>query len=372
MNKPVEAAIAAAQVGIGVPHESAHLHVAGAAPYTDDLPEAAGTLHCALGLSPLAHGVLRAIDLERLRAQADVVAVLTADDIPGRNDCGPLVHDDPILAGGPGATLRWRGQPVFAVVARTRQAARRAAALAREVIQADPLPPLLSARQAHAAGQHVLPPMHLVRGDAQAALTAAPHRLALSFAVGGQEHFYLEGQVALRLPRRGRRHERVVLHPAPERDAACGGARLASPPTRGAVVEMPPHGRRLRRQGIAVGAVRLRGRAGGGELQPPGQAAPRPRRRHPDHRAAPRLPLRLRRRPRRRGPPPRAARRHGRATRALADLSGPVMTRALCHFDNAYHLPARCPCPARAHEHAEQHRLPRLRRAAGRDPRSSG
>jgi xanthine dehydrogenase large subunit len=107
------------QVGTARPHESAALHVSGRAPYTDDLPELAGTLHAALGLSPVAHGVLRSVDLDRLRALPGVVDVFTAGAIPGANDCGPLVHDDPILAGEPGATLRWLGQPVFAVVATT-------------------------------------------------------------------------------------------------------------------------------------------------------------------------------------------------------------------------------------------------------------
>ena len=186
MNKPIDAALhATAQVGIGRPHESAALHVAGRAPYTDDLPELAGTLHAALGLSPLAHGVLKAVDVDRLRAMPGVVDVFTASGIPGVNDCGPLVHDDPILAGEPGAVLRWRGQPVFAVVATTRDAARRAAPRAKDVIQADPLPAVLDPLQAHAAGQYVLPPMHLSRGDAAAAIAAAPHRLHTRFAVGG-------------------------------------------------------------------------------------------------------------------------------------------------------------------------------------------
>jgi hypothetical protein len=135
MNKPVDVTLHAApmlQVGVARPHESAALHVAGRAPYTDDLPELAGTLHAALGLSPLAHGVLKAVDVDRLRAMPGVVDVFTASAIPGANDCGPLVHDDPILAGEPGAVLRWRGQPVFAVVATTRDAARRAAARAED------------------------------------------------------------------------------------------------------------------------------------------------------------------------------------------------------------------------------------------------
>ena len=136
MNKPVDspaiaaAAVPPAEAGLSRPHESAHLHVAGAAPYTDDVPEVAGTLHAALGLSPIAHGVIEAIDVQRIRAMPGVVDVFTAKDIPGANDCGSLVHDDPILAGEAGATLRYLGQPVFAVIATTRDAARRAAAKA--------------------------------------------------------------------------------------------------------------------------------------------------------------------------------------------------------------------------------------------------
>ena len=83
---PATAATATAIVGQSLPHESAHLHVRGQAPYIDDLPETVGTLHAALGLSPLAHGRLTGIDLDRLRAQPGVVAVLTAADIPGTND----------------------------------------------------------------------------------------------------------------------------------------------------------------------------------------------------------------------------------------------------------------------------------------------
>ena len=101
---------AAARVGVAVPHESAHLHVAGAAPYIDDMPELAGTLHAALGLSPVAHGAHRRARSRRAsRALPGVVAVLTAADIPGANDCGPVLHDDPILADGDGALPRPAG-----------------------------------------------------------------------------------------------------------------------------------------------------------------------------------------------------------------------------------------------------------------------
>jgi xanthine dehydrogenase large subunit len=199
MNKPADVPLpaAAALVGAALPHESAHLHVSGSAAYVDDLPELAGTLHAALGLSPVAHGRLRGIDLAAVRALPGVVDVVTAADIPGANDCGPIVHDDPILAAG---EVHYVGQPVFAVLADTRDAARRAAAQAAKVLDIEPLPAVLTAREAHEKQQYVLPPMHLARGDARAAIARAPHRLAGQLSVGGQEHFYLEGQVSYAVP----------------------------------------------------------------------------------------------------------------------------------------------------------------------------
>ena len=112
---------AGARVGISRPHESAHLHVAGEATYIDDIPELAGTLHCALGLSPVANGRLTASELDKLRAMPGVVAVLSAADIPGPNDCGSIIHDDPILCdfkkhadGSSWGEIRYLGQPVNA------------------------------------------------------------------------------------------------------------------------------------------------------------------------------------------------------------------------------------------------------------------
>jgi xanthine dehydrogenase large subunit len=192
-----------AQAGVGAPrpHESAHLHVAGGATYVDDIPELAGTLHCALGLSPVAHGRLRGMDLDRIRTMPGVVDVFSAADFPGTNDCGPILHDDPILAD---SELRHVGQPVFAVLAVTREQARRAAAAAHEVLDIEPLDAVLGHRDAHARGQYVIPPIHLVRhsveGGALAAIAAAPHRLADTLDVGGQEQFYLEGQISYAVP----------------------------------------------------------------------------------------------------------------------------------------------------------------------------
>ncbi len=210
MNQPTEAPIAppvsAAHtaspgdaIGVPLPHESAELHVSGEARYTDDLPELAGTLYVALGLSRHAHAHIVALDLTAVREAPGVVAVFTAADIPGENNCGPVVHDDPILADD---LVQYLGQPVFAVVATSYELARRAAALAKrdDVVRYEPLEPVLTIAEARARHHYVLPPQRLTRGSPAARIAQAPHRLDGEFEVGGQEQFYLEGQVAYAVP----------------------------------------------------------------------------------------------------------------------------------------------------------------------------
>ncbi len=182
-------------VGEAEPHESARLHVTGAALYTDDIPLPDGSLHAAIGLSERAHARIRRLDLDAVRGAPGVVTVLTAADIPGENNHGPVVHDDPIFATD---VVEYDGQSLFAVVARSVSAARRALRLAR--VEYEDLEPIRDARTALALHSFVLPTRTLARGEAADAIRAAPHRLAGALAVGGQEHFYLEGQVGVALP----------------------------------------------------------------------------------------------------------------------------------------------------------------------------
>jgi len=177
-------------------HESARAQVAGRADYVDDIPELRGTLHAAPILSPVAHGRLRGVDTAAALAAPGVRGVLLAQDIPGDPMLATFVHDEPIFAQG---TVQHAGQVVGLVVADTVMAARRAARQVR--LDIEPLPPVLDVRQAHARQSYVLPPVVVRRGDPQAALAASPHRLRGSLQVGGQEHFYLEGQVAYAIPR---------------------------------------------------------------------------------------------------------------------------------------------------------------------------
>ncbi len=337
---PTDAGRAAATaLGSAQAHESAQLHVTGSAAYVDDLPELAGTLHAALGLSALAHGRLGAIALEALRALPGVVDVISADDIPGRNDCGPIVHDDPILADG---VVHYLGQPVFAVLAETRDAARRAAARAKDFVSIEPLPPVLTLREAHAKQSYVVPPMHLLResapGALQRAIDAAPHRLQGSFVQGGQEQFYLEGQISYAVPLEGggMRVHCSTQHPSEMQQVVAHALGVAS-------------------HAVLVECRRMGGGFGGKESQSALFACIAAI-------AARRLNRPVKLRPDRDDDFMITGRRHGfefdyavgcdAAGRILgaevtmicnagfsADLSPPVMTRAICHFDNAYWLP---------------------------------
>ena len=177
------------------PHESARAQVCGAAPYVDDLPETKGTLYAAPIVSPCAHGLLRGIDAAPALALPGVHGVVLAADVPGDLWLPTPARDEPIFAL---ERVHYLGQVLGLVVADSPALARRAA----RAVQADiaPLPAILTLEQALQAQSYVLPPVTLRRGDAAAALAAAARRLCGRFEVGGQEHFYLEGQIAYALP----------------------------------------------------------------------------------------------------------------------------------------------------------------------------
>jgi xanthine dehydrogenase large subunit len=182
-------------VGTAAPHESAHLHVSGEARYTDDIALPAVALHAAIGTSERAHARVRGMDLAAVKAAPGVVLVLCAADVPGANNHGPVVHDDPIFAT---ERVEYVGQSLFAVIADSVDAARRAVRLAR--IDYEELPPILDVATALAQGSLLMPSKTLRRGEPEQRLAAATHRLQDGLALGGQDHFYLEGQIAIALP----------------------------------------------------------------------------------------------------------------------------------------------------------------------------
>jgi len=319
-------------VGVARPHESAELHVLGQATYTDDVPELQGTLHAALGLSSRPHAKIVSIDLAAVRAAAGVAAVYTAADIPGANDCGPIIHDDPILADG---LVQYVGQPIFIVVADTHDHARRAARLA--TVDYEELPAILTPQAARAAQSWVLPPMRLARGDCQAAFERAPHAVKGELYVGGQEQFYLEGQIAYAMPKEDK-----------------GMLVLCSTQHPSEMQHVVAHALGVHSHNIVVECRRMGGGFGGKESQSALWAAAAAI-------AAAKLKRPVKLRADRDDDMLVTGKRHcfhydyevgydddGRilaakvdmVTRAgfSADLSGPVATRAVCHFDNTYYL----------------------------------
>ncbi len=197
LERPHKSSSAKGHVTEPVAHESAHKHVTGEAVYIDDIPEPADTLHICLGLSERAHARVTSLDLSAVAAASRVVGVLSARDIPGANDVSPAgLHDDPVFADG---LVMFHGQPMFAVVAETREAARLAARFAKA--EYEDLPAVLNVADALAAGSDlVVEGMKLERGDLQSAFDSAPRRIRGAMTIGGQDHFYLEGQIALAVP----------------------------------------------------------------------------------------------------------------------------------------------------------------------------
>jgi len=186
-------------IGLPLPHDAAPLHVTGQARYVDDIPLPEGALHLAFGTSTIAHGDITALDLSAVRAAPGVVAVLSAEDLPDMPDCSPSVHDEPLLATG---RVHYCGQPIFLVIAESHLAARKAARLAK--VTYAPLPALLTVDEALAANSRFEQgPLIWTRGDAAKAIAAAPIKIEGRMEVGGQEHFYLEGQIAAALPQEG-------------------------------------------------------------------------------------------------------------------------------------------------------------------------
>ncbi len=180
-------------------HDAAKLHVTGQARYVDDIPTPAGTLHLAFGTSTIACGNIKEINLDDVRQARGVKQVLLAQDLPFANDVSPSAHDEPMLSDG---TIHYLGQPIFLVIADTHLNARAAARLGQ--ITYDEKTPILSIEQAMAADARFEDgPRIYAKGDVDSALKSAPHRLTGRFEMGGQEHFYLEGQAALALPQEG-------------------------------------------------------------------------------------------------------------------------------------------------------------------------
>ncbi len=324
--------IAQPAAGVSRPHESAHAQVAGAATYVDDMPEVRGTLHAAPILSTVAHGRLLDVDASAALAMPGVVDVVLSKDIPGDPMLAAFAGDEPVFAL---ETVQHIGQVIGLVLATTVMQARRAARKVQLTIKA--LPAILSVHKALEEKSYVLPPVFVRRGDADKALATSPHTLSGTLEVGGQEHFYLEGQVAYVLPQE---QNQWVVHNSTQHP--------------GEVQHWVAHALGLDNHAVRVECRRMGGGFGGKETQAGHLAVWAAIAAHKLH-----CPIKLRLD--RDDDFMITGKRHpfaytysagfdatGRLTALKlmmaancgfsADLSGPVADRALFHSDNAYYL----------------------------------
>jgi xanthine dehydrogenase large subunit len=316
-----------------VVHDSATRHVSGSAVYIDDMKAPEGLLHAWVITSERAHAKITSIDLSEVAAAPGVIGVFTASDIPGQNDAGPILMGEPLLARD---TVTYWGEAIAVIAATSLAAARAAAPLAR--ITYEDLPSILTIDEARAAESYVISPLLMQRGDAAAAITSAPHVLEGTAEAGGQDHFYLETQIAEAHPGEdGAFHIfSSTQHPTEVQHIV---ARLLGLPLAAITVE-------VRRMGGAFGGKESHASLIAGMAAICAHHTRRP------------VKLRLVRD----ADMVITGKRHDVKTRFkigyddagrilgmdmeialkcgnVADLSGPVLTRALCHADNSYWLP---------------------------------
>lgn len=234
------------RVGQPQTHESAALHVSGGALYIDDIPEVRGTLHAAIGTSTRPHARIKSIDLTAVRALPGVKLVLTAADVPGDNNYGPVLHDDPIFAVD---EVQYVGQSIFAVIATDMRIARHAARLAK--IEYEDLPAFPDIDTALQHDSFVLPSERMQRGEPRAAIDHAPHRLSGRVRHGGQDHFYLETHIAYALPRED---GTMLVHSSSQHP--------------GEVQQQVAHALGLQQKDVTIECRRMGGGFGGKESQP--------------------------------------------------------------------------------------------------------
>ena len=178
-----------------IEHESAVKHVTGKAIYTDDISEPKNLLHAVIGYSNCSKGVIKKIDYKDVLSSEGVVDIITEKDIEGINDVGPIFKGDKIFTS---KNIEYYGQPIFAVIAKTNNLAKKAALKVKIDLKISK--PIVSIEEALKKKSFVLKPKHLTRGNIKDGFKKSDNILKGKLYSGGQDHFYLEGQIAMTIP----------------------------------------------------------------------------------------------------------------------------------------------------------------------------
>ncbi len=173
-------------------------HVSGKSCYIDDVPVPSNTLYGAVVYARIAHGTLKAIDYHAALQLAGVHAVLVAKHIPGENQIGGIIPDEPLLAEG---EVHFYGQALGLILADSLYQAQQATALVK--VSIDPLPAVTDPREAARKNMLIMPAKQLSRGCVKKALNQCATVVHGRADSGGQEHLYLEPQGAIAFPQEG-------------------------------------------------------------------------------------------------------------------------------------------------------------------------
>ncbi|MFZ1676875.1 MAG: molybdopterin cofactor-binding domain-containing protein, partial [Saprospiraceae bacterium] len=176
----------------------AYGHVRGESVYLDDIPLIHNTLFACVFDSPIAHGVLKSVDVSHALKTQGVVRILLAKDIPGENQIGGIVPDEPLLANG---HVHFQGMPIALVLAETEAIAHAAAKKIKAVIE--PLEIITDPRVAFVKNELIIPPKKFKMGDSDLAFKDCVHVFSGRADVNGQEHLYIETQGAYSVPMEG-------------------------------------------------------------------------------------------------------------------------------------------------------------------------
>ena len=179
-----------------MPHESAEKHVSGSAEYIDDIIEPKETLHAAIGWSKISKGKIIKLDLREVVKSEGFKGIITEKDIPGINDVGPVFKGDYIFTS---KKIEYFGQPIFAVAATSVDLARKAVLKAK--IKYKKEKPIITIKDALKNKSYILKTRNLINGDPLKAIKNSQNKLAGELHTGSQDHFYLEGQIALTIPK---------------------------------------------------------------------------------------------------------------------------------------------------------------------------
>ncbi|MCC6540791.1 MAG: molybdopterin-dependent oxidoreductase [Flavobacteriales bacterium] len=170
-------------------------HVTGRSLYLDDIPEQQGTLYAVPYDAPTAHAHIKKLDVSKATASPGVVRILTYEDVPGENQIGGIIPDEPLFAGH---EIHFWGMPVALIIATSEDIARQARKLI--TIELEELPVITDPREARAKNELIIPPRTFKLGDTKAAWSQCVHVFHGRVDNNGQEHLYIETQGAYAYP----------------------------------------------------------------------------------------------------------------------------------------------------------------------------